>query len=130
MQKCEIQQLWQTRAKAPLDVDVLDEFFEHDVTALVTFSHDTWLPELRQSFLKLAKAIRREEPNEMRFVTHRIRGCAAMGGAHEIVGTMDDLDSLAQKRQWQTVRRRFTAANSSRRTIAHWFALEYGHLAS
>jgi hypothetical protein len=88
-------------------------------------SHDTWLPELRQSFLKLARAIRKEESNEMRFVTHRIRGCAAMGGAYEIVGTMDDLDVLAQEGQWQRVRWRFTEANRSRRSITHWFTQEY-----
>ncbi|MBC5815932.1 MAG: Hpt domain-containing protein [Candidatus Eremiobacteraeota bacterium] len=114
----------------PHDVAVLDEFFERDVPSMLRFSRDAWLPELQTSFLKLASAIRSEDIDQVRFFTHRIRGCAAMGGAHEIVANMNEVNGLAGDGRWTTVRSRFRDANYLLRTIANWVTNEYNNLAS
>ena len=116
--------------KAPHDLAVLESFFEHDNAAAVSFSHDTWLPELQTTFLKLATAIRREKPSEVRFITHRIRGCAAMGGAHQIVSNMRALDALVDRLSWRQARGAFREANYFLRDIRAWVDVEYHHLAS
>lgn len=97
---------------------------------ILDFSRNTWLPELQSGFLKLATAIRTEDPSGVRFMTHRIRGCAAMGGANEIVGNMNDLDSLAADGQWLRARGRFRDANYLLRAITEFVASEYNNLAS
>ena len=96
----------------------------------LSFSKNEWLPELQSGFLKLASAIRTEDISGVRFMTHRIRGCAAMGGASEIVGNMNELDTLAAGGQWLRARGRFRDANYLLRTITEFVETEYNNLAS
>ncbi|MFN2529291.1 MAG: hypothetical protein ABR584_11315 [Candidatus Baltobacteraceae bacterium] len=85
---------------------------------------------MQTSFLKLATAIRYEDVAQVRFFTHRIRGCAAMGGAHAIVTSMNDVADLAMNGHWLSARSRFRDANYDLAKIAEWVAHESGNLAS
>lgn len=114
----------------PYDASVLERFFENNAGEMLAFSRDSWLPELRTSFLKLAKAIRAEDAAQVAFFTHRIRGCASMGGAHDIVASMNDVKGLADDGKWLAARGRFRDANYTLRDISTWVAEEFSHLAS
>ena len=112
------------------DFNLLDEMFDHDVVEMLTFSKDTWLPELHEVFFKLGIAVRRKDAAAVTFLTHRIRGCAAMGGADDIVAGMSEIDTLVAKRRWIAALARFHDTNLLLLDLARWVAREYGHLAS
>ncbi|HVA27478.1 MAG TPA: hypothetical protein VNF68_04825 [Candidatus Baltobacteraceae bacterium] len=112
------------------DFTLLDDMFDHDVAEMLTFSKDTWLPELQDVFLKLGTAIRLKNAITVTFLTHRIRGCAAMGGADDIVAGMSEIDALVAKRRWIATRARFHDTNLLLLDLARWVAQEYGNLAS
>ena len=116
--------------KKPYDSNVLKPYFENDARGMLSFSRDAWLPELQSSFLKLATAIRAQDRAQVEFFAHRIRGCAAMGGAHDIVGSMIEVNGLAGDGQWLSARSRFRDANYLLRDISNWVTEEYNNLAS
>jgi HPt (histidine-containing phosphotransfer) domain-containing protein len=116
--------------KEPYNVTVLEQYFESDVRAMLSFSRDAWLPELHASFQQLASAIHAQDDRQVEFFAHRIRGCAAMGGAHDIVGSMIEVSNLAKCGRWLSARSRFRDANYALRDISTWVADEYNNLAS
>ena len=112
------------------DFTLLDDMFEHDAAEMLAFSKDTWLPELHEVFLKLETAVRRKNADAVTFLTHRIRGCAALGGADDIVAGMSEIDALVAKGRWIAANARFYDATLLLHDLARWVAKEYGHLAS
>ncbi|MFN2528917.1 MAG: hypothetical protein ABR584_09410 [Candidatus Baltobacteraceae bacterium] len=115
---------------APHDTSILGDIFERDAFEMLRFSRHSWLPELRASFVQLATAIRAKDLEQVRFFTHRIRGCAAMGGAQDIVCGMNDVSRLASEGQWAPALSRFRHANYALGAIAKWVAHELGNIAS
>jgi hypothetical protein len=97
---------------------------------MLRYSHGIWIPKLQSIFLQLAVAIRMENLAQLCSMTSRIRKCAVMGGAHDIVNAMNQIDSYARYGRWLAVRGEFRDARYMLSELTQQVAVELKRAAS
>lgn len=114
MNDCELEQLCLNGE----DLARVAEFFECDVDAAFDFARKIWLPDARQTALRLTRAIARRDWHAVVYLCDKLREGARCVGATRIMQYANEIEQLTRKAKWCWLIARAADLRSALETLA------------
>lgn len=82
------------------DIQRVAEFFDCDVSAALEFARKVWLPDARQTALRIAQAVLARDSASLLYLCDHLREGARTVGADRIVRQARTIERAVQYRNW------------------------------
>lgn len=104
------------------DIQRVAEFFDCDVNAALDFTRKVWLPDARQTTVRMTRAIVTRDMTSLLYLCDHLREGARTVGAHRIVQYAHAIEEAAQSRHWGTLLAHVAALKTALQTLSTMLA--------
>lgn len=100
------------------DLERVAEFFECDADAAFDFVRKVWLPDAKETALRLTHAIARRDWHAAVYLCDKLREGARCVGATRIMQYANDIEHSTRRRKWCWLGERATELNAALDTLS------------